>query len=336
MQAVGFGPRALVPSRHARALAIAADRPTGAPRGMSVLGNPRLRLLAGAALISFSPVFVALVSVSSTNSAFYRVAIGGALLAGWLVATGGWRRPRAAVFGMLIAGAVAFAADLWFWHQSIRYVGPGLATLLANFQVFVMTAAGFVLLGQRPSAAQLVSIPMALAGLALIVGVDWSVLGAEYRLGVVFGLATAGCYAAYLLCFRHAQSLSRSLPSALPVRELAIVSLASAAMLAAAAGIEGESLAIPSLADAGWLVAYALFAHIFGWLLIASSLAHVPAALIGLSLLIQPLLSFVWDVLLFDRPVSTTEFAGAALALAAIYLGARRPARRNGGKAAVG
>ncbi|MEL6448315.1 MAG: DMT family transporter [Pseudomonadota bacterium] len=294
-----------------------------------MFANPVLRLLAGAALISFSPVFVALVSVSSTNSAFYRVAIGGVILTGWMLATGGWRRPRAAVFGMLLIGAVCFALDLWFWHKSIIYVGPGLATLLANFQVFVMTAAGFVLLGQRPSFAQLISIPMALVGLGLIVGVDWSVLSSEYRLGVIFGLATAACYAAYLLCFRHAQSLSRSKPTALPVRELAIVSLASAVFLAGVAGLEGESLAIPTLKDAGWLVAYALFAHIFGWLLIASSLAHVPAALIGLSLLIQPLLSFGWDVLLFDRPVTAPEVAGAAIALVAIYLGARQPGRNR-------
>ena len=199
-----------------------------------------------------------------------------------------------------------------------------------------MAAAGFVLLGQRPSTAQLLSIPMALAGLGLIVGVDWSALGNEYRLGVVFGLATAVCYAAYLLCFRHAQSLSRALPAELPTRELAIVSLAAAAMLAAVAVAEGETLAIPSWRDAGWLVAYALFAHIFGWLLIASSLAHVPATLIGLSLLLQPLLSFVWDVLLFDRPVTPTELTGAALALAAIYLGARKPGAGNGRRRAVG
>ncbi|MEO1327607.1 MAG: EamA family transporter, partial [Pseudomonadota bacterium] len=122
-----------------------------------------------------------------------------------------------------------------------------------------------------------------------------------------------------------AQAYSKSKPSdGLPTRELALVSLASALMLGTMAGVEGESLAIPTWSDGAWLVAYAVFAHVLGWLFIASSLAHVPAALIGLSLLLQPLLSFIWDIALFDRPIVTREVFGASLALAGIWLGSRR------------
>ncbi|MEO0576077.1 MAG: DMT family transporter [Pseudomonadota bacterium] len=294
-----------------------------------MLKNPRFRLLLGAFLISFSPVYVALVDVSSTNSAFWRVLIGGVVLVGWLFARGGARWPRKAVFWMLILAASMFALDLWFWHRSILYVGPGLATLLGNFQVFFMTLAGFVLLRQRPTWQQLVSIPVALFGLGLIVGFDWSALTEEYRLGVITGLLTALSYAAYLLSFRQAQAWSSAAPQdGLPVRELAIVSLASAAFLAVGAGVEGESLAIPTVRDAAWLTAYAAFAHVLGWLFIASSLAHVPAALIGLSLLFQPLLSFTWDVLIFSRAITGTELLGAAITLIAIYFGARERSKK--------
>lgn len=290
-----------------------------------MLTNPKSRLLLGAALISFSPVYVALVSVPATTSAFYRVAFGGVALLLWLLVRGGFRMPSRPVALLLLAGAFMFAADLWFWHRSILYIGPGLSTLIANFQVFIMTIAGVVLFGQRPRLAQWVAIPLALLGLALIVGVDWSALSAEYRAGVIFGLLTAASYAGYLLLFRAAQAKARAKPTdGLPTRELAIVSLASAAMLGAMAGVEGQSLAIPTLSDGLWLVAYAVFAHVLGWLFIASSLAHVPTALIGLSLLLQPLLSFIWDVLLFDRPIVGRELIGAGLALLGIWLGSRR------------
>ncbi|MEL7024136.1 MAG: DMT family transporter [Pseudomonadota bacterium] len=290
-----------------------------------MLKNPRFRLLLGAALISFSPVYVALVSVPATTSAFYRVAFGGIALVLWLLVRGGFKLPRPSVSMILIAAAFMFAADLWFWHRSIIYVGPGLSTLLGNFQVFFMTLAGIVLFGQKPRAVQLIAIPLAFVGLALIVGIDWSALTADYKAGIVFGLLTAVSYAAYLLLFRQAQSLTRTTSAdGLPTRELALVSLASALMLGAVAGAEGESLAIPTLSDGLWLVAYAVLAHVLGWLFIASSLAHVPAALIGLSLLLQPMLSFIWDILLFDRPIVARELFGASLVLFGIWLGSRQ------------
>ena len=47
---------------------------------MQLFLNPRFRLYVGAILISFSPIFVSLVDVSPTVSAFYRVFIGGVVL----------------------------------------------------------------------------------------------------------------------------------------------------------------------------------------------------------------------------------------------------------------
>jgi drug/metabolite transporter (DMT)-like permease len=217
--------------------------------------------------------------------------------------------------------AVFFALDLWFWHRSIIYVGPGLATLLANFQVFFMTAAGVILLRQRPSGAQLIAIPLAMIGLAMIIGLDWQGLQEDYRIGVIFGLLTAVCYAGYLLSMRKARTDSAH---AIPSREIAVLSLIAAAILGVAAIAEGESLAIPSLGDAIWLACYGLLIHAVGLMFIASSLAKVTTAQVGIALLLQPSLSFTWDILFFDRPLTVLEAIGATITLAAIYLGSRR------------
>ena len=119
---------------------------------MELLKNPRLPLFAGAALISLSPVWVKLVSVSPTVSGFYRVLIGGGALALFLLVTGRRLALSRGTLQILLLAAIFFAVDLWSWHRSIGYVGPGLATLLGNFQVFFMTLAGFLLLNQRPHA----------------------------------------------------------------------------------------------------------------------------------------------------------------------------------------
>ena len=285
-----------------------------------LLANPTLRLFIGAALISLSPVWVKLVDVSSTTSAFWRLAIGGVAIAAYLVVTRKRLQFSTRVWWLLALAAFLLSADLWFYHRSIDFVGPGLATLLANFQVFVMAAAGFLVLGQRPTALQLIAVPLAFAGLALIVGVDWSQLPEEYRRGIVFGLAAAVTYAAYLLAMRSSR---HGATTRVPSREMAVVSLFGAAMLGASALGEGVSLAIPSGTDLAWLACYGVLSHGLGMLFITSSLPHVTTTQAGLALLLQPTLSFVWDVAFFARPMRPTEFIGAALALFAIYLGSR-------------
>lgn len=284
------------------------------------LSNAQLRLFVGAAFISLSPVWVKLVSVSPTTSGFYRVAFGGTALALYLIVSGQRLRLSRWTWSMLMIAAVFFALDIWFWHRSIYYVGPGLSTLLANFQVFIMMFAGFVLLRQRPQLVQVIAVPLALLGLGMIVGLDWDGLSTDYRLGVIFGLLTAVAYAGYLLTMRSIRAKSEY---RVPVREIAVMSIAVAVMLAVSAMVEGESLSIPTISDAGWLLAYGLLSHGLGMMFIASSLPHVTTTEAGLALLLQPTLSFVWDVAFFARPMTGIELLGAGIALFAIYLGAR-------------
>lgn len=283
--------------------------------------NPRARLFAGAVLISFSPVFVRLVDVAPTASAFYRVLIGGVALAIFLLMT---RRPLALVRGAwiaLVASAVFFALDLWFWHRSIIYIGPGLSTLLANMQVFFMIAAGVVFLKQRPTAMQAFAALLAVIGVAMIAGPQWRYATPDYRWGVIFGVLTAISYAAYMLSMRNARLHASH---AVPVREIAVMSLVAAAILAVAGLSEGVSLSLESAKDAGWLLAYGLLSHAIGWMLIASSLTKVSMTITGIALLLQPSLSFLWDVVFFGRPFTALESVGALVALTAIFIGTVR------------
>ena len=292
---------------------------------MKILASPTLRLFIGAALISLSPVWVRLVDVSPSTSGFYRVLFGGAALVLYLIIT---RKPLQLSrrhWSWLLAATVFFALDLWFWHRSINYIGPGLSTLLANFQVFFMMIAGVVLLRQIPRPVQLVAVPLALLGLAMIVGFDWSDLPADYQLGVIYGLLTAVAYAGYLLTLRHVRKDS---PFRMPTREMAVISVLCAIILAVTVLVEGESLAISSYDDLGWLLAYGVLSHCIGWLFIASSLSEVTTVEAGIALLLQPTLSFVWDVLFFARPMTVTELTGAAITLLAIYLGSRPAASK--------
>jgi drug/metabolite transporter (DMT)-like permease len=277
--------------------------------------NGIIRLTAGASLISFSAVFVKLADVDPTVSAFYRMLFGGAILVGITWSQGkrlfcGWRH-----LCLLAAGGMFLALDLTLWHRSILYIGPGLATLLANFQVFFVAAVGLIFFTEKLTWKILAAIPLAIVGLYLIVGLNWQEFSPEYRYGVILGLFTALCYTGYIVFLRMAQMTASTFPT------ITLSTLFAALFLLMISMGHQESFEVLEIRSWLILIAYALVSQVFGWLLITSGIGRVEISKAGLILLLQPTLAFVWDVLLFARPITFVEVAGALLALFAIYLG---------------
>lgn len=283
------------------------------------------QLVLGAVMISFSAVFVKLVHVPPTVSGFYRVFFGGLILLLVLLVRREPLRFKRSAWLMLLLAAAFFALDLFLWHRSILYVGPGVATLLANFQVFVLAAVGVLFLKERLTVPQWLAIVLAMAGLVLLVGADWTHLSPLYHRGVILALLAAACYAGYLLALRSSRTDGSGSSS---YAALTVVSFASAAMLAVSLLVEGASFDIPSVQDGFWLVLYGLVPQVLGWVLISNSMSKVSASQVGLVLLLQPACAFIWDGLFFGRHFSGAEIAGAAITLIAIYLGSLRAAKR--------
>ena len=277
-----------------------------------------LQVTAGATMISFSAVFVKLSHVEPTAAGFYRMLFGGLILWGlvWFKGERLYHGPQN--FLMILFCSLFFALDLTFWHRSIHYVGVGLSTLLANFQVFFLAAFGIIALGEKPRFRLLISIPLAIVGLYLIVGLNWKELGTEYKTGILFGLITAVFYSAYILTLRRAQSRSADKRS---FSTIAFISLLTSFVMGIEALIQKERFFIPDLQTWCALIGYGFIAQVLGWVLIAKGLLKAEASRVGLILLLQPTLAFVWDILFFKRPTGPVEVVGALLALFAIYLG---------------
>lgn len=274
-------------------------------------------LLIGAIIISFSSVMVRLADVPPDVAGFYRLFVGGLGMAVFL-----WRMDKLKhitphVLKWSVLTALFFMGDFIFWHRAIPLVGPGLATMLGNFQVLILAAVSVFILRERVSVPFMLAIPLALVGLYLMVGVSWSGFSPEYRTGVVYGLLTAVFYALYLLSLKF--SLNRA--GADPLAMAGVVALLTGLFLGGISLARGESFAIPDTRSLLALACLALVCHAVGWFLITRSVQRVRTSLVGLILLLQPTLSFVWDILFFDKPVNGIEIAGVGLALVGIYLG---------------
>ena len=269
-------------------------------------------------MISFSGVWVTISHVTPTVSAFYRALFGGL----FLLAAACWQREITwkGWYSLRLGFLCGFflALDLFFWHQSIHYIGPGLATILGNFQVFLLAGLGVIFMGEKVSPRFLFAILMAILGLFLVIGIQWNQLGSQYKTGVYLGLATAVAYTAFLLSLRKLQAGEAE---ALTFYGMMLVSFASAIFLGLQAVYSGDSFVIPDIQSWTGLLLLGLTTQGIGWILISNALPRLRASFAGLVLLLQPSLAFIWDVLFFQRPTSAVNWIGVIMAITAIYLG---------------
>ncbi len=277
-----------------------------------------LQVLVGAFMISFSAVWVRAADVPPTTSGLYRVFFGFLIL---FVAT--FLKKEMRTIGvknllLIILCGCIFALDLIFWHESIFFIGPGLATILSNFQAFILAAIGILFFGEKIRPRFLLSIPAAILGLFFVVGINWHDLSPNYKTGIFLGLLTAICYAGFLISLRKIQREDNH--SSL-FFTLMLISLVCTIFLALKMVLYGDPFIIPDTQNLYILLSLAFFSQVLGWILIANSMPWIRTSLTGFILLLQPALSFIWDVLFFSRPTDLTNWLGVIVTLAAIYMG---------------
>jgi drug/metabolite transporter (DMT)-like permease len=285
--------------------------------------RPGAVAVAGALTIAFSAILVDLSDVSPSTAAIFRCAYALPVLGvlAWLEDRRHGPRERQARLLAVPAG-IFFAADLIFWHHAIEDVGAGLATVLGNLQVVVVPFVAWVVLGERVQARLLAALPLVCSGVLLISGVfEIGAYGANPARGVMFGVLTGLTYAGFLLVLRQAGSDLRR--TAGPLFDTTAVAAAAAVIAGVAIG---DADLVPSWPAHGWLVLLALTSQVLGWLLIASSLPRLPAALTSVTLTIQPVGSVLLGVVLLGEEPSALQLAGVACILAGLVSVALRRA----------
>ncbi len=286
----------------------------------NTLSQPVFALIISAVIISFSSVLVKTSNVPSTVSAFYRVFFGSVFLVCACILKKEYKKRTLKKNFLAVLCGFLFALDLWAWHLSIQYIGPGLATILGNCQVFVLSIAGFLVFKEKITISFIISVPLVFFGLFLIIGIDIEQLSSEYILGIILGIATAAFYSMFLLLLRQVQSDKKDFSL---FYYLMLLSVACSVFLGSKAYLAGESFIIPDVSSFLSLVCLGLFIQTIAWVMISNALPKVKASLAGLILLLQPALSFVWDVILFDRTTGVAGWTGVFIVLTAIYLGMR-------------
>jgi len=265
--------------------------------------------------ISFSGIFYRYAEVSPSTGTVYRALFGLPLLV--LVGLAEQRRYGRLSGSTVRLAAIAglfFSGDLLLWHHAIEAVGAGLATVLGNLQVIVVGIVAWLLLGERPSRATLLALPVVLLGVLLISGaIGAEAYGADPTLGVILGIGTALCYAGYLLVIRRGLRDPRR-----PAGPVAVATVFTA-LAASVVGLAGGDLdPAPPLASLGWLAVLGVTSQSAGYLLISISLPRLPAVITSIILLAQPVMTVVLSMVLLGEAPSTTQLFGVVLVIGGI------------------
>lgn len=215
---------------------------------------------------------------------------------------------------MAFGAGLLLAVDLFLWHRAIEEIGAGLSTVLANQQVVFVGVAAWILYRERPTRLAFGLIPIVFIGVTLISGLgDPDAFGANPVAGVVFGIAAGIAYSGFLLVFRAS---NRGLaPPGGPLLD----ATAGAAIGSLAMAVFDSRFTFGIALDAHlWLLALALLNQVFGWLLIATALPRLPALQTSVMLLVQPMATVLWGLLLFDEFLSLIQWVGVALVVAGV------------------
>ena len=278
-----------------------------------------LAAIVGILIISFSAILVRLAEVSPDTAAFFRTLYAlPVLLLLWFWFGRSSKSPARSkkLQAMALLAGIFLGLDLAIWHRAIEWIGAGLATVLGNTQVIFVGFAAWLLHGERPRRSMLVGLPIAFVGMVLVSGLGRpDAYGEDPLLGTFLGLLTGITYAFFLLLYRHSTR-----DESTPFASFSVATMGAFLASASVGGLGGHLDLTWSWPAHGWLIALALGSQVAGWLLIGYALPRLPAVETSILLLLQPMATVLWALLLFGEDLSVVQWLGVALVLTGVAL----------------
>ncbi|HUF37613.1 MAG TPA: DMT family transporter [Anaerolineales bacterium] len=273
-----------------------------------------LALLAGILCLGFSAIFVRAAEAPGVVSSVYRMAIAGVVFAFpfFRQNRNGNRLPRRGVALALLSG-LFFGGDLFFWSEGIMISGATNPTLMANTAPIWVGLGALVVFREKLSGRFWLGLGIALAGVAVVLGVD-SLQQVSLGLGTLYGLIAGMFYGGFFLLAQRGRALLRS------ISFFWISVLGSTALLLVVGLLQGVSFSGYPLESYLYFLAGGLVSQVAGWFAINYAQGHLPATVISPTLLGQPVITAFAAVVMLGESLGTWQSLGGAAILGGIYL----------------
>lgn len=260
-------------------------------------------LVIGCIIFGLGSLIVAHVAIGGWAMSFWRLAISGIVFT-LLARVAGQHLPvskYAIVYGLL-SGAF-LGLDLALWHQSIYAVGPGISTLLNSLQIFFLAAIGFIYFNERQSYLQLLSLLLAVLGVAMIASPEFASNQAAIW-GFVTGIISGAMLAASMSFIRKTHDTE---PTPIFIL-MQLVSIGGViAMMLPMLIFDSGHILPATWSEVGWILVYGTIMQCIAWGLIAYSIPKLSLALTGLLLLTEPIAALVIDYTWLDKSINALQ-----------------------------
>lgn len=283
-------------------------------------------LIIGCLIFGGGGIIVAFLPLGSYAVAFWRLLIGGIVFA-LLAVFANQQLPKSRkALGLSLLSGAALGLDLALWHESIHAVGVGISTLLNSLQIFFLALIGYLWFGEKQSKLQILSLFLAVAGVAMIGSPEfghnnnalWGFVS-----GIVSGAMLAGSMSFIRLAHQAEQQVTQKNVAIFPL--MAIIGVGGIIALILPMLILDSGKILPTTArDIGLIAVYGTLVQCVAWGLIAYSIPRLSLALTGLILLSEPVVALLIDYFYLHKNIVAVQWLGACLTMFAIYLGSMK------------
>jgi drug/metabolite transporter (DMT)-like permease len=266
----------------------------------------------GVLAVSAAAIFIRLAEAPAIAIAFWRCALGAALLLPPALARRE-RFPKGRDLYVGIASGVALGAHFGFWISSLDYTSVAASVVLVSTQPVFVAIFAYLLFGERTSPLSFAGILAALAGTAVIAGDDS--VGSAALLGNALALVGAVAVAIYVLIGRSVRTGGIGvLPYSVVVYSSAALALLPVALVLDVRlwGYSGETWL--------WLSAITLGPQIMGHTVFNWALRYVEASIISGTILAEPVVSALLAWLILSEKPGLPTILGGCVVLFGLFL----------------
>ncbi len=278
-------------------------------------------LALGVVSVSFAAIFIRLAEAPPLVIAAYRLGLASLLVCptAWVHSRQELRRlARRDIIMALVSGAF-LALHFALWIASLSYTSVATSVVLVTTTPIFVAIASYFIFGEKLGKQTILGIAVCLTGAILIGYGNWQ-LGPDPLLGSMLALLGALAIAGYML-------IGRRLRQNIGLLSYISVTYSSAAVLLLLSALAfGYSLFGYSPTTYLMLVLLAIVPQVLGHSSLNWSLRFVPATLVTIAVLGEPVGATALAFAILDEVPTFTEIGGGILILAGIFIAFRKTA----------